>query len=821
MRRLLVLALVLSVLLIAAPVTAQTTWYVDDDTCPAAGDGSAGNPFCKIHDAINAAASGDTIDVAAGTYDEYLVIQKSVHLIGEDKDTTIVTYSGTSTVEQLVMLGWNTGGTLAGGATVQGFKLLADVGLDGDKDLIKLRANGASGAPIVIRDNVFQGDGSTRYLGIETAYDAGHVIVENNEFHDLAYGAWFNVLMHAEIKGNTMTDAILTALALCTSDIDKIHDVEIADNTILRSTTYPSPPASWGPWLSGMHIGSTVYNMNITGNTIADGNYHSIVIHDRGTTDLSNVHINCNNMDNNPDGFVNEVTVAVDAVYNWWGDATGPSGQGTGSGDPVSASVDFDPWMITPVDGACPPPLDDEGPITSDVVADPNPVAVGGDVHVTATVDDTTTGGSDIASANYTVYDSAHSEVLSGNMSNSFDSPTVDVWADFTAPGDVGIYDLCVSGTDAAANTGPEECVMLVVYDPDGGFVTGGGWMMSPPGAYMAPPYFVQTFDTDPPLSNSAVDGAWYPDRYPPAAFESAIFDGDNRLHVFVDGDDQYPHGEHTTFYNFQGRKFNLWYDLDTHIMADLYMGEDWETEDRHASLWATTYDADGVISGYPIVGFTSGTGFRIFSQDTDQNTSNGYQSGWYDIGFPEGFEYGRWYSFQAALTESAYHYYIDGDLVWTDVVTFDSVLWANMMLQAYNYGEDYDVYWDNVGAGPMGPTGKASFGFVSKYKKGASEPTGNTEFQFKAADLNFHSTSYDWLVVTGKDFAKFKGSGTINGDNAPNDMPYKFQLWAGDGDPDTFRIRIWWEENGTEHVVYDNGMNQPIGGGSIVIHKK
>jgi hypothetical protein len=34
--------------------------------------------------------------------------------------------------------------------------------------------------------------------------------------------------------------------------------------------------------------------------------------------------------------------------------------------------------------------------------------------------------------------------------------------------------------------------------------------------------------------------------------------------------------------------------------------------------------------------------------------------------------------------------------------------------------------------------TGKANFGFVSKYKKGASTPTGNTEFQFKAGDLNF-----------------------------------------------------------------------------------
>ena len=50
------LALLLSVFG-AMLVTAQTTWYVDDDTCPAVGDGSAGNPFCKIQDAINAASA--------------------------------------------------------------------------------------------------------------------------------------------------------------------------------------------------------------------------------------------------------------------------------------------------------------------------------------------------------------------------------------------------------------------------------------------------------------------------------------------------------------------------------------------------------------------------------------------------------------------------------------------------------------------------------------------------------------------------------------------------------------------------------------------
>jgi len=49
------------------------------------------------------------------------------------------------------------------------------------------------------------------------------------------------------------------------------------------------------------------------------------------------------------------------------------------------------------------------------------------------------------------------------------------------------------------------------------------------------------------------------------------------------------------------------------------------------------------------------------------------------------------------------------------------------------------------------------------KYKKGANTPTGQSESQFKASDLNFRSTTYDWLVIAGAR-AQFKGLGTING---------------------------------------------------------
>ena len=44
-------------------------------------------------------------------------------------------------------------------------------------------------------------------------------------------------------------------------------------------------------------------------------------------------------------------TQDVNAALNWWGDADGPSGEGTGSGDAVSTNVIFSPWLGTNPDG--------------------------------------------------------------------------------------------------------------------------------------------------------------------------------------------------------------------------------------------------------------------------------------------------------------------------------------------------------------------------------------------------------------------------------------------------------------------------------------
>jgi len=122
--------------------------------------------------------------------------------------------------------------------------------------------------------------------------------------------------------------------------------------------------------------------------------------------------------------------------------------------------------------------------------------------------------------------------------------------------------------------------------------------------------------------------------------------------------------------------------------------------------------------------------------------------------------------------------------------------------------------------------TGRANFGFVSKYNKGATVPTGETEFQFSAASMDFHSTAFQWLVISGAR-AQYKGSGTIAGSTDA----YDFILTAidgqvnGGGGVDKVRMKIW--NDATNAVVFDNqagasdsdAPTTALGGGSIVIH--
>jgi parallel beta-helix repeat protein len=129
----------------------------------------------------------------------------------------------------------------------------------------------------------------------------------------------------ATISHNTITGHVIGIHMTGPSDHNIISDNEINNN-------------SDGIWIEG-HDNQVLRN-NITNNVEAASG-----IHLTGTA-LGNI-IRCNNFEGNlPYGVYNEnVSEVVNATKNWWGDASGPSGVGPGSGDAVSENVTFEPWL--------------------------------------------------------------------------------------------------------------------------------------------------------------------------------------------------------------------------------------------------------------------------------------------------------------------------------------------------------------------------------------------------------------------------------------------------------------------------------------------
>ena len=92
--------------------------------------------------------------------------------------------------------------------------------------------------------------------------------------------------------------------------------------------------------------------ISFTGNSITDSTTAAVTVMPYGSDEPTGVVFNYNTIAGNAFGIDNSTTNTVDALKNWWGDATGadhtsnPHGTGQG-GDAGSDTVDFKPWYAT------------------------------------------------------------------------------------------------------------------------------------------------------------------------------------------------------------------------------------------------------------------------------------------------------------------------------------------------------------------------------------------------------------------------------------------------------------------------------------------
>jgi hypothetical protein len=209
-------------------------------------------------------------------------------------------------------------------------------------------------------------------------------------------------------------------------------------------------------------------------------------------------------------------------------------------------------------------------------------------------------------------------------------------------------------------------------------------------------------------LSPTQAAGSWYPDRYAPAGF-TPDQTGAGRVGVldefisYSDQDSIRPAPYNSGFYDFQGRKLDLAAGT-TYVAVDLYVPASWSSLTQQdpsgnpanwgslASLWATGVDASGNTTTYPIIGFNNRAGlgnggFQVFDQT----------KGWTNVGGFGGAD--QWYQIGIAVVGSKLDYFVNGQLVYTDTTAPGATALSNVMLQGYNGGNDYHIYWANPSA--------------------------------------------------------------------------------------------------------------------------
>lgn len=228
--------LALFVLALPAAAAAQTTWHVDGNYAGCPGSGTAGDPFCTIVTALTAASPGDTIEVAAGRYTEYLMIMKDgLTLRGAGAAVTqIVGPPGVATVAPL-------GSVEIADFTLEGFHIIAD-DPSATQYLPGVVANPANepGALWTVRDCVIEGYMAGIFA--TDAWDGGQVLVEDTVVSGCTTGMM--------VVGDAITIRRCTIHDIAGIGIWALGSTAFSvSDTIITSTGAWAIQRAWGPGL--------------------------------------------------------------------------------------------------------------------------------------------------------------------------------------------------------------------------------------------------------------------------------------------------------------------------------------------------------------------------------------------------------------------------------------------------------------------------------------------------------------------------------------------------------------------------------------------
>jgi len=353
---------------------------------------AVGGPICNVptdYATIQAAVNDPgctTVNVAAGTYTENVVVDHSLTLNGVQAGVDARTRSGSESIIN--------GGTAADitvnadNVTVDGFTLNGPVssgtaaivmqnGNTGETIQNNIVNNPGRAASITTSNTVFRKNVVNNTATSSDGFQANTIPLHDLTISDNNFGGANAAIYNADItviegnsnvivSGNKSTgDGTLIALF-------KTANAQITGNTVVGDSGS-----------SAIYIGGANSNVTVSGNQVSAAASAVKVANSFGDGANSSVTITGNTLQNNQYGVnvaansengtvvahknaitgnavfgVNNDpasgTTTLDGTCNWWGAANGPGPVGPGSGDKVSTGVAFSPWLITSnLNGSC------------------------------------------------------------------------------------------------------------------------------------------------------------------------------------------------------------------------------------------------------------------------------------------------------------------------------------------------------------------------------------------------------------------------------------------------------------------------------------